>query len=76
MGDCEERRRFYRRSTRSLLTKAEKDALKKVSKKYRDKCLMEANATYDVYYHYWQSFRALKKHLLGNNKDVQLVSIT
>lgn len=75
MKDCEERRRFYRRSTRSVLNKKEKDMLKKMSKKRRDEFAKEYNTTYDVYYPYWQSFRALKKHLIDNNNDIQLVSI-
>lgn len=68
--DCEERRRFMKKSKKCLFTA---NQLKKFPKKIRDK-YKEKN-TYESYDFRWASFRALKKHLIDNNKDIELIKI-
>lgn len=62
--DCEIRRKFYRCSTRSLLTRKEREKLKRVRKPIRKEIV--DHATYCVYTPYWGSFRTLKRHLTKN----------
>lgn len=71
LEDCEERRRFFRKEKRSLLTAKGKAQFKKLSKKkqaeWSDKFF------YDVYTPYWTSFKSLKKHLTQNNESIELI---
>jgi len=64
----EETRRFLRKVTRSVRSKKEIEAYRKVFGK-RKASEMEATKffTYDWE---WRSFPALKKHLITNNKDI------
>ena len=70
--DCEERRRFFKRTEHSILTREGKKKFKKMSKKKQaelhDKCF------YEGYTPYWTSFRSLKKHLIENNEKIELMS--
>ena len=75
--DCEERRRFCQRSVRSLLTNKEKAAFKKLSKKsQKEQMERYHNFTFETYSPYWTSFGALKKHLIANNQNIELVKIS
>ena len=75
--DCEERRRFCQKSVRSLLTNKEKSAFKKLSKKsQKEQMERHHNFTYNVYSSGWTSFGALKKHLIANNQNIELVKIS
>ena len=69
--DCEIRRRFCNRHTKSLLTAKEKKALKRERKAFREKIIK--NSTYVWYEPYWGSFRSLKSHLIKNNKSIEIV---
>lgn len=71
LKDCEERRRFFDRGERSILTAKGKKEYAKLSKK-RQKELHE-KYFYDVYKPYWTSFRRLKKHLMENNESIELI---
>lgn len=62
--DCEIRRKFYRCSTRSLLTRKEREKLKRNKKSIREEIMRVA--TYHAYSPYWESFRSLKRHLTKN----------
>ena len=74
--DCEERRRFCRRSERSLLSAKEKANFKKLSKKMQKEQMERYhNFTYNVYSSGWTSFGALKRHLIANNESIDLVKI-
>lgn len=68
--DCEERRRFMKISKKCLFRSNE---LKKLPKKIRD--TYKEDNTYESYDFRWNSFRALKKHLIDNNKDIELIKI-
>lgn len=74
--DCEERRRFLQRKERSLLNAKQKAAYNKLSKK-RQKELDECHGgyTYASYSPLWTSFGSLKKHLITNNQQIELISI-
>ncbi|MEG1752767.1 MAG: hypothetical protein RR234_02530 [Christensenella sp.] len=73
--DCEERRRFLRPITTSLLkTKDDKEFLKGMSKKQRESWQDKAKYTY--YWPDWSSFASLKKHLIANNTSIELINET
>ena len=69
--DCEIRRRFCNRHTKSILTAKEKKALKRERKDFREKIIK--NSTYVWYEPYWGSFRSLKSHLIKNNISIEMV---
>lgn len=69
--DCEERKRFFRKGHKSILTAKEKAEFKKLSKKKQAE--WRERFFYDTYTPYWTSFRSLKKHLIENNKVIELI---
>lgn len=73
LNDCEERRRFFNKCERSVLTAKGKKGYAKLPKK-RQKELHE-KYFYDVYKPFWTSFRKLKKHLIENNESIELIEI-
>lgn len=74
INDCEERRRFFRPVKRSVFTQKQKAAMKKVSKRLRQKVgLPDPDASFTHYAPYWTSFRALKRHLIKHNSDIELI---
>lgn len=76
-GDCEERRRFVCRKERSLMTAKEKANFRKLSKRTQKEWSERYNNfKYEQYISHWTSFSALKKHLMANNENIELVSIT
>lgn len=67
--DCEERRRFWRRTRRCAMTRkhlAEWCRLfgKRAAEKEKKK------STIDIWYPDWPSFGALRRHLIANNKAI------
>lgn len=64
--DCEERRRFCRASTKHLFSEKERKQLKRCGSENWDKA-------YTQYHWDWTSFRALKRHLIANNKSITLI---
>lgn len=73
--DCEERRRFCRKREKSLLSSKQKKNLSKLSKKTQKELLMDRKTTFIYYEPYWTSFNSLKKHLIDNNKCIELIEI-
>lgn len=73
LEDCEERRRFYRASERSLLSKKERDNFKKLLRTKKEKKEYEERMKFTTYSSHWTSFRSLKKHLIDNNEVIELV---
>lgn len=71
LNDCDIRRRFCRRRTKSLLTAKEKKALKREKKAFREE--IEKKMTCEWYEPYWNSFRSLKSHLIKNNQSIEIV---
>lgn len=73
--DCEERRRFFRPVKKSTFSQKQKAALKKMSKRLRQKYgYPDPDASYTYYAPYWTSFRALKSHLIKKNSTIKLIS--
>ncbi len=68
-NDCEIRRRFYDRRTKSMLRAAD---LKKLSKA-RKKALKE-KYTYEYFSPFWTSFNRMKNHFIKNNSDIELIT--
>ncbi|WP_041720240.1 hypothetical protein [Alkaliphilus metalliredigens] len=73
LEDCEERRRFFKPTTRSMFSqKDKKEAYKKLSKKLLKE--MEERFKYTTYQPYWTSFKSLKSHLIKNNNVIELIA--
>lgn len=73
LEDCEERRRFARIRTRTLLKADSKKWLKKQSKKWQAE--LTEKCTYTYYEFWWTSFNSLKKHLIKNNTNIEVIKI-
>lgn len=74
--DCEERRRFFQKKVHSLLNAKQKAAFKKMSKKSQKEFAGKYhNFEYESYSPQWTSFGALKKHLIANNGNIELIKI-
>ena len=69
--DCEERRRCFRKTQGSILSASGMKIFRKLSKKKQEE--WRGSYFYDIYLPYWTSFRSLKKHLIENNKSIELV---
>lgn len=65
--DCEIRRRFYNKHTRTLLKISK---LKEISKK--DWETLRKKYVYEYFSPYWGSFARMKRHLIKNNNDIKL----
>lgn len=68
--DCEIRRRFCCRRTKSLLSARQKKELKRKRKKFRE--LVEKEMLYEWYEPFWMSFRSMKSHFIKNNTSIEL----
>lgn len=68
LKDCEIRRKFFQKHTKSLLTAQDKKRLSKERKEVRE-AIIKKN-TYYWYSPYWNSFRSLKSHFIKNNKNI------
>lgn len=75
LEDCEERRRFYRPITKSAMSQKQKKNLQKLPKKTQKMLIKELNLdrTFVHYSLYWTSFNSLKRHLIKNNTNIELV---
>lgn len=73
--DCEERRRFMQEHTCSALTRKQKAAFEKLSKRRQKELREKYPMTYSSFTPQWSSFRALKKHLCANNQSIELLEI-
>lgn len=60
VNDCEERRRFFRKTQGSILSASGTKIFRKLSKKKQEE--WRGSYFYDIYLPYWTSFRSLKKH--------------
>lgn len=73
MNDCDIRRRFFRRRTKSLLTAKGKKALKQEKKVVQEE--IRKIMTVERYEPFWYSFCSLKSHLIKNNKSIELMEV-
>lgn len=74
--DCEIRRRFYQKHTRSIMPKDKKDKLLKGMKKAEREKFEQENYNmmyYDYYMPTWASFKKLKAHLIKNNTNIEWI---
>lgn len=77
LNDCEERRRFYCPKTHSPLTAKDKARLKKERKSVQKAVAeMAAEMSYTTYLPYWNSLKALKKHLEANNQHIEIKALS
>jgi hypothetical protein len=73
MNDCEERRRFFCRKDRPLYSAAAKAKMTKgLSKRAVAKYFTGLDGKYTLYSPVWSAFAPLKKHLVANNKSIEL----
>lgn len=74
--DCEQRKRFTNKRTKSLVRKSTLNNGKKVSKrqeKLNEEFLKSESNKYHYYLPYWYNFNSLKKHLIANNENIELI---
>ena len=73
--DCEELRRFQYPSVRKAHSAKEQREIRKMPKWLRKQLGHFGNpdATYTVYQPWWGSFQALKRHLIKQNQDIELL---
>ncbi len=75
-NECEIRSRFANKKTKALFTKkglAKGEKLTKKREKEIDRFLKEHQERYDYYTPYWTNFNSLKKHLIKNNENIELL---
>jgi len=72
LEDCEHRRRFFRRTEKSLWNAKSKASLKKAGKKLLKSIGMDPEEKIVSYSSHWPSFRPLKAHLIKNNTSIEL----
>jgi hypothetical protein len=74
IDDCEERRRFLRRSERSLYGRAKRERfVREFGKRRAEK--LGLLKTFTSYSPHWPTFGPLKRHLVANNKSIRVVKI-
>lgn len=70
--DCDIRRRFMRPSKHCLVKQKELDRVTRSKKKRQE--IKERNS-YISYSPNWTSFKRLKRHLIKNNKSIELLEV-
>lgn len=72
-NDCEIRRKFYYKRTKSLLTKdfRKSSVFKRMKKKEQEEWIEKYR--YEYYSPYFSSFKTLKAHFTKNNNSIELV---
>lgn len=72
-NDCEIRRKFYSKHTKSLLTAKDRKSswFKHLNKSDKDKTIKSAE--YSWYSPYFSSFKMLRSHFTKNNNSIELV---
>ncbi len=74
LQDCEERRRFARAAKTYVWSPNERARLTKgFTKKALEKHFPDINKTITVYNWHWRSFKPFMRHLLANNKSIELL---
>ncbi|MDE5917695.1 MAG: hypothetical protein K2G62_06185 [Oscillospiraceae bacterium] len=71
LEDCEIRKRFCQKHTKSLLNAKQKQKLKRESKAFREQIIEQTTVVW--YEPYFSSFRTLKSHFIKNNNSIELV---
>lgn len=73
MNDCEIRRKFYCKHTRSFISAKDKKspAFKRMKKADREEIIKSSQ--YDWYAPYFTSVRAFKSHITKNNDSIELI---
>lgn len=69
--DCDIRKKFFQKHTKSLLTAKDKKKLSRERKAVRD--AVQKKMQYDYYSPWWTSFRSMKSHFIKNNSDIELL---
>lgn len=73
LNDCEERRRFMRPKKCALYTPAQRAKLTKgFTKRQVAKYFADVDKKFDVFMPYWSSASSLKRHLVANNRSIEL----
>lgn len=74
--DCEERRRFLQHKQPYVMPSKQRAEFKKMSKRAQKEYAAYYERRYDIYNPQWSSFGALKKHLIENNTNIELIRIS
>jgi len=73
LEDCEERRRFMRPVTISAWNAKARETMRKQPKSLLKKLNINPDEKLVYYSFSWLSFRPLMRHLIANNKNIELV---
>lgn len=73
--DCDIRRRFFCKHTKSLLSAKEKKQLARERKAVREEVLRLYNGRLEYYWYepYFSSFKTLKSHFTKNNTSIEII---
>lgn len=75
LHDCEERRRFLRPLHFSAYTPAMKKSFAKMGKRTLKAANIDLTRKLTQYLPHWSSFGSLKRHLVANNKSIELKEV-
>lgn len=70
--DCEERRRFLRPAKKSAWSAKSLAEIKTMSAAQLKRMKIDPKETFVVYYPWWTNYKALRSHLIKNNKSIEL----
>lgn len=74
INECEYRRRFLPKKEKHLFTAKQMEDLRKQLRLSKKAC-ERYNSTFTYYDAHWASFAAMKRHLIANNDNIELVKI-
>ncbi|NRT54783.1 hypothetical protein [Sphaerotilus uruguayifluvii] len=75
INDCEERRRFLRKSMRRVFSAVDVEKIcKGLGKRDREACIkrLDLERKREAYSFHWGSFDALRRHLIAHNRVIQV----
>ena len=76
MKDCEERRRFFACTRKSVVKESDIKAFGKKTSKKQKQAIEELKEkySYNIYSFAWTNFNKMKKHFIANNNDIELLN--
>lgn len=69
--DCEERKKFFAKSSYYIYNKKQRDAFQRISKKTKRTLTIDIYKKIYVYWPYWQNFAKMKAHFIKNNQSIE-----
>ena len=73
LNDCEERRRFYRCSSKFVFPASMRKKIKKLPKRARERMGWDPDKKYTSYSGIWKSLNSMIRHLKANNQSIEII---